>query len=133
MLDASVVKVVADARGDALYFSRSPIPSVRLPGGDPRRAAAAAVSQRLARQHVGLYVYRREALARRAALPPSPLERAEGLEQLRALQNGMRIRVVEVQGAAGLAVDTPADLERVRELLASTRSPDMSAQAREES
>jgi 3-deoxy-manno-octulosonate cytidylyltransferase (CMP-KDO synthetase) len=132
MLDASVVKVVADARGEALYFSRSPIPHVRLPGGDLRRAAAAAVSQGLARQHVGLYVYRRDALVRLAALPPSPLERAEGLEQLRALQHGMRIRVVEVQGTAGLAVDTPADLERVRELVARAGSRDMSAHAREE-
>jgi 3-deoxy-manno-octulosonate cytidylyltransferase (CMP-KDO synthetase) len=71
---------------------------------------------------VGLYVYRREALARLAALPPSPLERAEGLEQLRALQHGMRIRVVEVDGVASVAVDTPADLERVRELVARTGS-----------
>jgi 3-deoxy-manno-octulosonate cytidylyltransferase (CMP-KDO synthetase) len=90
------------------------------------------VSQGLARQHVGLYVYRRDALVRLAALPPSPLGRAEGLEQLRALQHGMRIRVVEVQGAAGLAVDTPADLERVRELVARAGSRDMSAHAREE-
>lgn len=118
LLDPSVVKVVADGRGEALYFSRSPIPHVRLAGGDLGQAAAAAVAQGLARRHVGLYVYRREALERLAALPQSPLERAEGLEQLRALHYGMRIRVVEVQGAAGVAVDTLADLERVRELLA---------------
>jgi 3-deoxy-manno-octulosonate cytidylyltransferase (CMP-KDO synthetase) len=122
MLEPSVVKVVADARGDALYFSRSPIPYVRVPGGELRRSAAAAVGQGLARQHVGLYAYRREALERLAALPQTPLERAEGLEQLRALQHGMRIRVVEVEGAASVAVDTPADLERVRELVARTGS-----------
>ena len=67
---------------------------------------------------MGLYAFRREALLRFAALPPSPLEEAEGLEQLRALQNGIRIRVVPMDGGGGVAVDTPQDLERVRELLA---------------
>jgi 3-deoxy-manno-octulosonate cytidylyltransferase (CMP-KDO synthetase) len=126
MLDPSVVKVVADASGEALYFSRSPIPYVRLEGGggDLRRAAAAAVARGLARRHVGLYVYRRHALERLAALPPTALERAEGLEQLRALQHGMRIKVVEVEGTPGVAVDTPADLERVRELLSSELARD---------
>jgi 3-deoxy-manno-octulosonate cytidylyltransferase (CMP-KDO synthetase) len=119
MLSASVVKVVTDARGDALYFSRSPIPHVRLAAaGDPRAAATEAVARGLARKHVGLYAYRRETLMRVAALPPSPLERAEGLEQLRALEAGVRIRVVERQGTSGVAVDTPQDLERVRALLA---------------
>jgi 3-deoxy-manno-octulosonate cytidylyltransferase (CMP-KDO synthetase) len=118
MLSPSVVKVVADARGDALYFSRSPIPFVRLPGADARAAAEQAVASGLARKHVGLYVYRREALLRFAALPPSPLERAEGLEQLRALANGIRIRVVPAEGDAGVAVDTPEDLDRVRALMA---------------
>jgi 3-deoxy-manno-octulosonate cytidylyltransferase (CMP-KDO synthetase) len=118
LADPSVVKVVVDGRGDALYFSRCPIPYVRLAEADARRAADVVVEQGLARRHVGLYAYRREALARLAGLPPSPLERAEGLEQLRALQHGMRMRVVERQEAAGVAVDTPADLQRVRELLA---------------
>jgi len=117
MLSPAVVKVVTDAAGDALYFSRSPIPHVRLPGADARAAAEAAVARGLARKHVGLYVYRKEALARFAALPPSPLEEAEGLEQLRALHHGMRIRVVARSGESGLAVDTPQDLERVRALL----------------
>ena len=118
MLAPSVVKVVADARGDALYFSRSPIPHVRLgAAADPRAAAEAAVARGLARKHVGLYAYRREALLRFASLPPSPLEEAEGLEQLRALHHGMRIRVVPVDGEGGVAVDTPEDLERVRALL----------------
>lgn len=119
MLEPSVVKVVCDARGDALYFSRSPIPFVRQGAGhDLRAAAAEAVARGLARRHLGLYAYRRQALMAFAALPPSPLELAEGLEQLRALQNGMRIRVVAFAGEAGVAVDTPQDLERVRALLA---------------
>jgi 3-deoxy-manno-octulosonate cytidylyltransferase (CMP-KDO synthetase) len=119
MLAPSVVKVVVDARGDALYFSRSPIPHVRLgASSDPRAAAEAAVAAGLARKHVGLYAYRREALLLFASLPPSPLEQAEGLEQLRALHHGMRIRVVPLEGEGGVAVDTPEDLERVRELLA---------------
>lgn len=118
MMAPSVVKVVTDARGDALYFSRSPVPHVRLGAGtDLRAAALAAVERGLARKHVGLYAYRREALLRFASLPPSPLEEAEGLEQLRALAHGMRIRVVSMEGEGGVAVDTPEDLERVRALL----------------
>ena len=133
MLAASVVKVVTDAHGDALYFSRSPIPHARVDGGLLHDAAAAAVAQGLARKHVGLYVYRREALERFARLPATPLERAEGLEQLRALQHGMRIRVVAMEGRGGVAVDTPADLERVRELLAQELAPrDLKPHANEE-
>jgi len=123
MLASSVVKVVVDARGDALYFSRSPIPHLRLgASSDARAAAEAAVASSLARKHVGLYAYRREALLLFASLPPSPLEKAEGLEQLRALHHGMRIRVVPVDGEGGVAVDTPEDLERVRALLAPPRA-----------
>lgn len=127
MLSSAVVKVVTDARGDALYFSRSPIPFVRDTLdllSDPRRgeglraAAAQAVARGLARKHVGLYAYRREALLRFATLPPSPLEQAESLEQLRALHHGMRIRVVAMEGRSGVAVDTPQDLERVRAMMA---------------
>jgi 3-deoxy-manno-octulosonate cytidylyltransferase (CMP-KDO synthetase) len=119
MLAPAVVKVVSDARGNALYFSRSPIPYVRLdPPGDLRAAAAAALARGVARKHVGLYVYRRAALLRLVALPQSPLEEAEGLEQLRALQAGMPIRVVPMNGEGGVAVDTPQDLDRVRTLLA---------------
>jgi 3-deoxy-manno-octulosonate cytidylyltransferase (CMP-KDO synthetase) len=114
MLDPAVVKVVGDARGDALYFSRSPIPLLRMAHGGLREAAAAAVARGLARKHLGLYAYRREALERFAALPRAPLEEAEGLEQLRALHHGMRIRLVELEGDFGPAVDTPEDLERVR-------------------
>ena len=118
MLSPSVVKVVTDASGDALYFSRSPIPFVRMGAGDAASAAAEAVARGLARKHVGLYAYRRDALLRFASLPPAPLELAEGLEQLRALHHGMRLRVVPREGEGGVAVDTPADLARVRELLA---------------
>lgn len=118
MAAAGVVKVVTDARGDALYFSRSPIPHVRLdPPGDELARAREAVRRGIARKHVGLYVYRRETLARLAALPRSPLEDAEGLEQLRAMHHGIRIRVVPFAGDAGAAVDTPSDLERVRVLM----------------
>jgi len=117
MLRSSVVKVVTNDLREALYFSRSPIPFVRLAeSGDLRAAAAAAVRQGLARKHVGLYAYRRDALLRLASLPPAPLEEAEGLEQLRALHHGLRIRVVPVLGEQGPAVDTPEDLERVRAL-----------------
>ena len=122
MLSPSVVKVVSDARGEALYFSRSPIPMVR-DTADPRAAAAAAVARGLARKHVGLYVYRRAALLRFASLPATALEAAEGLEQLRALHHGMRIRVVEREGVSGPAVDTAEDLERVRALLAAQAAP----------
>jgi 3-deoxy-manno-octulosonate cytidylyltransferase (CMP-KDO synthetase) len=123
MLLPSVVKVVTDAAGNALYFSRSPIPYVRLrAAAEPRATAEAAVVRGLARKHIGLYAYRRTALLRFASLPPSPLEEAEGLEQLRALHHGMRIRVVPVDGEGGVAVDTPEDLERVRALLCPPRA-----------
>jgi 3-deoxy-manno-octulosonate cytidylyltransferase (CMP-KDO synthetase) len=118
MLAPSVVKVVVDAAGDALYFSRAPIPHVRRgSASDARASAEEAVARGLARKHVGLYAYRREALLRFPTLPRSPLEEAEGLEQLRALHHGLRIRVVPVAGGAAVAVDTPEDLERVRALL----------------
>jgi 3-deoxy-manno-octulosonate cytidylyltransferase (CMP-KDO synthetase) len=106
-----VVKVVAGADGRALYFSRSPIPFDR----DGVRAPAAPFGWR----HVGMYAYRREVLLRLAALPPSPLERRESLEQLRALEHGIAIGVVPWRGTAPLIeVDTPADLERARAAMA---------------
>jgi 3-deoxy-manno-octulosonate cytidylyltransferase (CMP-KDO synthetase) len=104
LLDPNVVKVVVDRSGDALYFSRAPIPA-------PRAAPAAAF------KHIGLYVYRREFLLTLAGLPPTPLEQAESLEQLRALEHGYRIRTVETQWDS-IGVDTPEDLERVRRLAA---------------
>jgi 3-deoxy-manno-octulosonate cytidylyltransferase (CMP-KDO synthetase) len=122
MLSSTVVKVVTDEKGDALYFSRSPIPFVR-DAVDVRTSAAQAVARGLARKHVGLYGYRREALLRFAALPPCALEEAESLEQLRALHHGMKIRVVAMEGRSGVAVDTPSDLERVRAMMAGGGSP----------
>ena len=117
MMSDTVVKVVTDARGHALYFSRSPIPHVRTVERTLEAAARAAVAAGVARKHVGLYVFRREALANFAALPASPLESLEQLEQLRALHHGMTILVERVEGEGAVAVDTPADLERVRTLI----------------
>lgn len=108
LADPHVVKVVVDARGDALYFSRAPIPYAR--GTTPGRAA-------LGDRHVGLYAYRRTCLLELAEIPPTPLERLEKLEQLRALEAGFRIGTVAT-GQAPVGVDTPADLERVRRLAA---------------
>ena len=102
---ANVVKVVTGVDGRALYFSRAPIPGM-FPGS---QASGHAVALR----HVGIYAFRRPALLRFAGLAPTPLERAEGLEQLRALENGMRVGVVTI-AAGPLGVDTPEDLERVR-------------------
>lgn len=103
----SVVKVVTDRDGLALYFSREAIPHVRA--GQPAPAQWA---------HLGLYAYRRAFLLTLAALPPTPLERAESLEQLRVLEHGYRIRCVDAAGVS-VGVDTPEDLETVRTLLSS--------------
>jgi 3-deoxy-manno-octulosonate cytidylyltransferase (CMP-KDO synthetase) len=101
----ATVKVVAALNGDALYFSRSRIPYERSP-----------VEGATVMQHIGLYAYRREFLGVFPNLPPSPLEQCEGLEQLRALECGYRIRMIRVE-AAPLSVDTPEDLSKVREVL----------------
>jgi 3-deoxy-manno-octulosonate cytidylyltransferase (CMP-KDO synthetase) len=106
----SVVKVVVDTRGDALYFSRTALPYVRP--GQPAPVFW---------KHIGLYVYRRGFLLRLAALPPTPLERAESLEQLRALEHGFTIGTVETTTDT-LEIDTPEDLERGRRLVETARS-----------
>jgi 3-deoxy-manno-octulosonate cytidylyltransferase (CMP-KDO synthetase) len=103
-----VVKVVVDLRSDALYFSRADVPFSR----------DEAVVERWA--HQGLYGYRRETLLRLAALPPTPLEQAESLEQLRALEHGIRIRCVRTTHL-GIGVDTPDDLARAEALLRSRK------------
>ena len=103
-----VVKVVTDDEGRALYFSRAPIP---WPRDDASRRAPAE-----ARQHVGLYAYRREFLERFCSWEPTPLERLESLEQLRALEHGAEIRVVEGT-RRGPGVDRPEDLAVVNELM----------------
>ena len=99
----AVVKVVVALNGDALYFSRCSIPYPR--------------GERSVRKHLGLYAFRRDVLRRFATWPVSPLEGAESLEQLRFLENGVRIRMSEGQGSA-VAVDTPEQAEQVRKLLA---------------
>jgi 3-deoxy-manno-octulosonate cytidylyltransferase (CMP-KDO synthetase) len=104
--DPNVVKVVTDRRGFALYFSRSRIPFPRTPHGGGAGPF----------KHIGLYVYRREFLLRVAALAPTPLERSESLEQLRVLEHGFSIKMVETTHDS-IGVDTPDDLERVRRLL----------------
>ena len=109
LLNSAVVKVVTDARGDALYFSRAPIPFVRDDSGKH-------VIGGLHYIHLGLYMYTKETLLRFAALPTSRLEDAEKLEQLRALDHGIRIRVWETQHAS-LRVDRPEDVSDVAERL----------------
>jgi 3-deoxy-manno-octulosonate cytidylyltransferase (CMP-KDO synthetase) len=121
--DPNVVKVVTDRSGDAIYFSRCPIPHQRpLPNDSgPEKYAEARQRKRAGAslggyfKHIGLYVYRREFLLGYSLLPVGPLEQAEHLEQLRALENGHRIRVVETD-CESLGVDTPQDLERVSQL-----------------
>ncbi len=108
LVDPSVVKVVRSRSGRALYFSRAPIPLVR---DEPRSYANAL-------HHIGLYAYRRDALLRFASLEPTPLERIEKLEQLRALENGVAIGVVVHDGPPPLEVDTAADLEAARRAVA---------------
>ena len=109
LTDPAVVKVVVGRSGFALYFSRSLIPY-------PRAEECHSVYE-----HVGLYVYRRDFLIRLSRLPPTLLERVESLEQLRVLEHGYRIRVVETQtadhGFGGFSVDTPEDLARAEALL----------------
>jgi 3-deoxy-manno-octulosonate cytidylyltransferase (CMP-KDO synthetase) len=113
-MDPNAVKVVTDAQGRALYFSRAPIP------WDREGATAELTSQTSfagARRHVGIYAYRVGSLLRLASLQPSPLETCEKLEQLRAIENGLEIRVVDTVERPGPDVNTPADLERVIALL----------------
>ena len=110
LLDPNAVKVVADAGGRALYFSRAPIPWNRA--GAPG-ALASQQDAGGARRHIGIYAYRVGALARLAALAPGALEMREKLEQLRALENGLHIQVADASEAPGPDVNTPLDLERV--------------------
>jgi 3-deoxy-manno-octulosonate cytidylyltransferase (CMP-KDO synthetase) len=104
-IDPNIVKVVTDLRGIALYFSRAAIPFDRDGTGHVQHY-----------KHLGVYAYTRAALQRFSALAPSPLELAERLEQLRFLENGIRIAVVETQEDT-IGVDTEEDLKRVEEIL----------------
>lgn len=103
--DPNLVKVVVDRQGFALYFSRTLIPYDRDGASEARVYG-----------HVGLYAYRRDFLIRFASLEPTPLEKSESLEQLRVLEHGYRIRMMEADERP-LGVDTPEDLERVRRIL----------------
>ena len=120
VLSPDVVKVVTDERGYALYFSRSPVPFPRdatLRHGSLQAALAADPALlRTFRKHTGLYVYRRAFLLEYARWPQAPLERAESLEQLRILERGAKIKVVEA-ASASIGVDTPEDLARVRAMI----------------
>jgi 3-deoxy-manno-octulosonate cytidylyltransferase (CMP-KDO synthetase) len=112
-MDPNVVKVVTAQDGRALYFSRYPIP-FRKPS--PASAGAQPGAARHLK-HVGLYLYRREFLLQFVRLEPTPLEISESLEQLRVLEHGYPIHVVEV-AEDSISVDTPSDLEIVRALVA---------------
>jgi 3-deoxy-manno-octulosonate cytidylyltransferase (CMP-KDO synthetase) len=112
IMDPNVVKVVVDFQGDALYFSRAPIPWVR---DDSLRLEAQHA------KHLGLYVFRRDALIEFPTLPPGQWEKLEQLEQLRLLENGYKIRVVETEQDS-VSVDVPADVARVEEILATQGS-----------
>jgi 3-deoxy-manno-octulosonate cytidylyltransferase (CMP-KDO synthetase) len=123
-LDPNAVKVVVDRNGYALYFSRTPIPFVglrrpssfnRAGAPPPARSPRVGDGSGLFYKHIGLYAYRREFLLRFSRLEPTPLERAERLEQLRALEHGFRIRTVETRHDS-IGVDSEADLARVRQL-----------------
>jgi 3-deoxy-manno-octulosonate cytidylyltransferase (CMP-KDO synthetase) len=108
-LDSSCVKALRTSDGRALYFSRAPVPWPRdhVVAGQPRSFAGAW-------RHVGLYAYRVRSLLQFASWPPTPLEEAEKLEQLRALENGMQIHLVALSEAPPAGIDTPEDLERMR-------------------
>jgi 3-deoxy-manno-octulosonate cytidylyltransferase (CMP-KDO synthetase) len=107
IMDPNVVKTVLDFEGNAIYFSRAPIPWVRDTGNK-------VLARHL--KHLGLYVFEREALLEYPTLPPGELERIEQLEQLRWMENGWKIRVAEVEHDA-VSVDVPEDVARVEKLL----------------
>ena len=106
--DPNYVKVAVDASGNALFFSRSPIPFVRDPAAAPTFW-----------EHIGVYAFRREALLRFAWLPAGSLERSEKIECLRFLENGIRMRMVPTE-YMGVEIDTPEDLRRAERLLAAS-------------
>ena len=113
----NVVKVVLDARGHALYFSRAPIPCWR--DGAALAGAQAVPRNPAPLRHIGIYGYRAGFIRRFPSLPPAPVESTEALEQLRALWHGFRIAVHVSADNPGPGVDTPEDLARVRALFAS--------------
>lgn len=116
LLNPNVVKVVCDARGHALYFSRAPIPWPRDQFANPegREVMPQGFSWQ---RHIGIYAYRVKLLNDFVTWPPAPLEETECLEQLRAMWNGARIHVAVADELPPAGVDTPEDLERIRALL----------------
>lgn len=110
--DPNVVKVITDLEGNALYFSRAAIPF-------DRDHSASAL--RHVYRHIGIYAWRKETLLRFVSLPPSPLENIEKLEQLRALENGIPIRMLKTD-FEGFGIDTPADLQRAQEYIKKEQS-----------
>ena len=113
-VDPNVVKVVTDSSAHALYFSRAPIPWPRDAANTAAKSGAAE-REVFGQRHIGIYAYRQSVLAGYADLPPSPLEQAECLEQLRAIAAGIRIRVLEAAVEVPPGIDTEADLARARE------------------
>lgn len=111
IIDPNVVKVVLDFDGNALYFSRAPIPWVRDTAGHVMAKHW---------KHIGIYAFRRSALLEFPTLPPGELEHIEQLEQLRWLENGFRIRAVETD-YEGVSVDVPEDVERVEKIIRETK------------
>ena len=119
IMDPNIVKVVRDFDGNAFIFRARRFPGCETP--TQRRAAHW--------KHLGLYAFRRDALLEFPTLPPGELERVEQLEQLRWLENGFRIRVVETDYDA-VSVDVPADIERVEKILRGARAPERRADSR---
>ena len=123
LLDPDLVKVVVDDDNNAVYFSRSPVPyprdAVKRHGSPDVAIAREPDLLKLFRKHTGLYVYRRDVLLEFTGWPQTQLERLEALEQLRALEHGVRIKVVEAC-TPSTGVDTLADLEKVRAQLSAT-------------
>ena len=122
VLNPNVVKVVTDSRGYALYFSRSPIPFIRSAGNLTLTDRIVGERGLLAhyRKHSGLYVFRKKFLMQFARMSPSRAEQLEALEQLRVLENGCRIRVVEVSHRS-VGVDTKEDYEKVKRMIEETQ------------
>jgi 3-deoxy-manno-octulosonate cytidylyltransferase (CMP-KDO synthetase) len=118
LLAPTEAKVVLNRQGEAMYFSRSPVPYVqKVPQEEWLKHTTFY-------RHMGLYAYRSDVLKAITQLPVSPLERAESLEQLRWIENGYRIKTVETDAEDGMCVDTPEDLEKAREYLRRVGTPD---------
>lgn len=115
---SSVVKVVFDYKNFAMYFSRSPIPYVR-----DAVSVSEIIDKSVMYKHIGLYVYRREYLLKFTQLAPTDLENIEKLEQLRMLENGFRIKIVETEYDS-FSVDTPDDLDRARKIFEKLKDPE---------